>query len=89
MMFGLSDTETKIRAFIRERFYGDPANAFAHYAPSGSMDAPGVAWFLREAGVGPAVYRNLLARLAMDRLDADRDGGITLAEFKAGFPTEE
>jgi hypothetical protein len=89
MMFGLGDAETKIRAFIRDKFDGDPANAFAHYATDGKVGEDALDRFLKDAGVGGAVYRGMLVSLALRKLDADGDDRISLKEFKDGFPTEE
>jgi hypothetical protein len=89
MMFGLSDTEDKIRAYIRERFGNDPKAAFDAYAFQDRMGEDALDRFLRDAGVGGAVYRGLLVSLALRRLDADDDERISFEEFLAGFPTEE
>ena len=84
-MFGIRGTESKIRAYVRDRFHDDARAAFDHYAAGGSWDAAAVLQFLEDAGVRPAVYRMLLTQLAFYHLDADGDGRISFDEFEKGF----
>jgi hypothetical protein len=85
MMFGLGDTEDKIRTLLRVKFNGDSKAAFDAYATAGKMGEEAIDKFLKDAGVGGVRYRSVLVSLALRRADANDDDAIDYAEFVDTF----
>lgn len=79
------ELDEKVTALIRGRFGGDYQAAFRHYDTDGDgvIGKDELKDLLADAGIGTALTRWAWASGILAEVDADRDGGVSWAEFQA------
>jgi Ca2+-binding EF-hand superfamily protein len=84
------ELDDKITSLVATRFGGDYHAAFAHYDSDGdgTIDTKELKTLLHDAGIGNGLTRWAWVQGIIQELDADRDGGISWAEFEAVFKAD-
>lgn len=77
----------KVRTLVEQQFDGDYQAAFDHFAGADQrLSRSEVVTLLKRAGIGSMLTRGAWADGVMERFDANKDGGVTWAEFVAVCP---
>lgn len=74
----------KLTAYVSARYGGRWESAWADYCdPDGEVGLPGVTLLMKDAGIGSGWTRGMIAREVMRVMDGNKNGKISLDEFRA------